>query len=504
MPIDPSIALQYKPMELPDPLERATKQQNLLTSQAQLKESEYKLQKLQNTEAKLSQFYKGVVANGGPNDKLAIENAMLGSDVPEVQAVGLQLKTTRLQAEDERKQIEAIMRPPTAATAMPTGAPAANESLALPTASTAPVKFPTGMSLQDYTAGLATPSPYYQGANQLAANVAPTTAAAPTANAPVANALASAPAAAPVVNALAAPVAGAPDISVLRRRRDLLLQRGSPQALELAKSIDKDIALLSKITTGAPGAAVLDAAGNVIRTIPAAAKSIPNIEEFRFAKTPEGGNFNGSFEDFKRLHASRTTVNVPVSVTTEKTYGSKFAGNMADTDINKMTAAEQAPALAASANRIIDIVNKGNVFTGPAADVKLNIARALNIAGADTNEQIANTEALIAATGTSTLAAIKGAGLGTGQGFTDKDLKFLQGVAGGTVQLTAKTLTDLAELQHRAAVRSAEAWNTRVKQIPKSALEGTGVPTEPTSVPPLSKRAGPATGSVDTNNKYLR
>jgi hypothetical protein len=209
-------------------------------------------------------------------------------------------------------------------------------------------------------------------------------------------------------------------------------------------------------------------------------------------------------QKFKTAQAGATRVNVPVSVTTEKTYGSKFAGNMADTDINKMTAAEQAPALAASANRIIDIVNKGNVFTGPAADVKLNIARALNIAGADTNEQIANTEALIAATGTSTLAAIKNAGLGTGQGFTDKDLKFLQGVAGGTVQLTAKTLTDLAELQHRAAVRSAEAWNTRVKQIPKSALEGTGVPTEPTSVPPLSKRAGPATGSVDTNNKYLR
>jgi hypothetical protein len=209
-------------------------------------------------------------------------------------------------------------------------------------------------------------------------------------------------------------------------------------------------------------------------------------------------------QKLKTAGAGATRVNVPVSVTTEKTYGSKFAGNMADTDINKMTAAEQAPALAASANRIIDIVNKGNVFTGPAADVKLNIARALNIAGADTNEQIANTEALIAATGTSTLAAIKGAGLGTGQGFTDKDLKFLQGVAGGTVQLTAKTLTDLAELQHRAAVRSAEAWNTRVKQIPKSALEGTGVPTEPTSVPPLSKRAGPATGSVDTNNKYLR
>jgi len=92
------------------------------------------------------------------------------------------------------------------------------------------------------------------------------------------------------------------------------------------------------------------------------------------------------------------------------------------------------------------LVNQGNVFVGPAADVKLNIARALNVAGANNSEKIANTETLIAATGQSTLDAIKGAGLGTNQGFTDKDLKFLQGIAGGTIDLTPQALKRFAGL----------------------------------------------------------
>lgn len=181
-------------------------------------------------------------------------------------------------------------------------------------------------------------------------------------------------------------------------------------------------------------------------------------------------------------HAPATTVNV----STEKKYGEAFGGKLADVDIGKMTTAERAPQMAESANRIIDLVKQGNVFTGPIADVKLNLARALNVAGASNEEKIANTEMLIAGTGQSTLDAIKSAGLGTGQGFTDKDLKFLQGVAGGTIGMTQQTLTNLATLQHRVATRSAEAWNKRVGEMPKEVVQGTGLSTAPIKVPALS------------------
>jgi len=174
-----------------------------------------------------------------------------------------------------------------------------------------------------------------------------------------------------------------------------------------------------------------------------------------------------------------------ISVSTEKKYGEAFGGEMAKVDISKMNAAEGAPALAESANRIMGLVQQGNLFTGPIADIKLNIARAFNVAGASNEEKIANTEQLIAATGQSTLNAIKGAGLGTGQGFTDKDLKFLQGVAGGTINLTAQTLTELARLQHRVAEKTADAWNRRRQEMPKDVASATGLSMTPITIPPL-------------------
>lgn len=193
-----------------------------------------------------------------------------------------------------------------------------------------------------------------------------------------------------------------------------------------------------------------------------------------------------------------------ITQTTEKKYGEAFGGKIAEADIGKLATAERAPQLAESANRIIDIVSKGDVFTGPAADIKLNIARVLNVAGTNNQEKIANTEQLIQSTGQSTLDAIKSAGLGTGQGFTDKDLKFLQGIAGGTIGLTAQTLTQLATLQHRAASRSAESWNKRVNEIPKEVLQGTGLSTTPIKVPPLTtgKAAGPTIGAIQDGYRF--
>jgi len=187
-----------------------------------------------------------------------------------------------------------------------------------------------------------------------------------------------------------------------------------------------------------------------------------------------------------------------ISLSTEKKYGENLAGKIADRDDAKLGAAEKAPQLAESANRIIDLVKQGDLFTGPIADIKLNVARGLNVLGADNNAKIANTELLIAATGQSTLDAIKSAGLGTGQGFTDKDLNFLRGIAGGKIDFKPETLTELARLQHLAATRSVQAWNTRFKDIPKSSIEGMGLRTAP-DVPPLSPNAifatNPKTGA---------
>lgn len=209
------------------------------------------------------------------------------------------------------------------------------------------------------------------------------------------------------------------------------------------------------------------------------------------------GQKDPAFLAYQERMRKAGATNVPITVSTEKKYGEAFGGKMAEVDINKFTAAEKAPQMAENANRIIELARNPNIFVGPIADIKLKIARALNVAGANTEEVISNTERLIAATSQSTLDAIKGAGLGAGQGFTDKDLQFLQGVAGGTVTLTAQTLTELAQIQHRAAVRAAEAWNKRSKQMPRDVAAGTGISLEPIVVPPL-RSAVPQTGAAQS------
>ena len=187
-------------------------------------------------------------------------------------------------------------------------------------------------------------------------------------------------------------------------------------------------------------------------------------------------------------HSPGTNVNVALS--TEKKYGEKFAGNIADADVKLKDAAETAPQLAETSNRISQLLKTGQIFTGTGANIKLQLAKALKVAGGTENEAIANTETLISSLASQTLANIKSSGLGSGQGFTDKDRDFLQAATAGNITLDNKTLQRLADLSHKSAVASADKWNKRVKEIPNNAIEGTGLTRAPINVP---SREGGAT-----------
>lgn len=188
-------------------------------------------------------------------------------------------------------------------------------------------------------------------------------------------------------------------------------------------------------------------------------------------------------------------VTVPVNVSTEKKFGEAFAGKIADEDVKLKVAAEGAPDAAATANRVLNLLRSGQVITGSAANIKLQMAKLLKLGGGSDSEAIANTEVLISSLADTTLGAIRSSGLGSGQGFTDKDREFLERAKAGQITYDAKSLKDLAELAHKAAQATAEKWNKRVKAIPKSALEGTGISTEPIVVPAMQgtkSRAAPA------------
>lgn len=173
-----------------------------------------------------------------------------------------------------------------------------------------------------------------------------------------------------------------------------------------------------------------------------------------------------------------------ITVSNEKTYGSKFAGLIADSDAAKLAAAENAPAAAETADRILNLLSTGNVITGTGANVRLQMAKALNLAGGNDSEKIANTEVLLSSLAETTMGAIKSSNLGAGQGFTNADRDFLEKAKAGQITYDAKSLARLADLSRKAAEKSADTWNKRVNQIPKSALEGPGVSLEPVVVPP--------------------
>ena len=173
-----------------------------------------------------------------------------------------------------------------------------------------------------------------------------------------------------------------------------------------------------------------------------------------------------------------------VNVSTEKKYGERFGGLIADADAAKLAAAEKAPEAAATADRVMDLIGTGKVITGTGANARLQIAKALNLAGGTDSEKIRNTEVLISSLAETTLGAIKSSNLGAGQGFTNADRDFLEKAKAGQLSYDSKSLAELARLSRLAAEKSAEAWNKRVQQIPAAALEGTGITTEPVVVPP--------------------
>ena len=180
-------------------------------------------------------------------------------------------------------------------------------------------------------------------------------------------------------------------------------------------------------------------------------------------------------------HSPGTNVNITQS--TEKSYGGEFAKRAAESDIKLKDAAEAAPQLAETSNRILQLLKTKKVFTGTGAELKLQLAKALKVAGGTDNEAIANTETLISSLASQTLANIKSSNLGSGQGFTNTDREFLEKATAGTVTFDSGTLQRLADLSYKSAVASANKWKKRVDEIPKAVLEGTGTSTARIDVP---------------------
>lgn len=183
-----------------------------------------------------------------------------------------------------------------------------------------------------------------------------------------------------------------------------------------------------------------------------------------------------------------------VNVSTEKSYGGALAGKIAEQDAAKFDAASSAPRVLETVYATRKLLDTGNVITGIGANQRLDLARfgqLVGVGGQNNKELIANTQLLLANRAQATLDAIKSSGLGSGQGFTNKDREFLENAKLGNITYSPEALKRQLDIEEKVARASITSWNSRIQKIPQEARQSLGLnevtmPTAP---------AAPQTGS---------
>ena len=253
MPLNPSIALGVRPIEIPNQLAQYAQVAQIEGAQRQGEVAQMQLDQLKQDRVEMQAFQKHLADNGGNPDLKQFAAMLLKS--PKYYEKGVEM----IQKLQEQDKFDAYLK-----RMQPAAAPAA-----------------PGM-LGSGTAGIMPAGP-----------------------APAVNALAPTPggmlAAAPVpVNALAAQ----PTLADLEARLREVSRFNIPQAKAEAEMIKDQIKIMRTPSIVGAGSTVF-ANGAPVYTAPEKAPAPPSmVSEYTFAKTPDGGNFRGSYQDFVTARAA--------------------------------------------------------------------------------------------------------------------------------------------------------------------------------------------------------
>jgi hypothetical protein len=191
-------------------------------------------------------------------------------------------------------------------------------------------------------------------------------------------------------------------------------------------------------------------------------------------------------QDWSRVRAVESTAALakrPANIVNIPNFAEKtFAGGLAEDQVKKFSIlqanAEKAPDVLRSVGESKAILKSGKFFSGSPANVQLEMAKmadAFGLGGTDTKDKAANTQTLITNAAGSTLDSIAGSGLGAGQGFTDKDLKFLQEAKSFRIDMTDTNIKRVIDLQERAAKASVNRYNERLSTLPQTSINSMGL-----------------------------
>ena len=251
MPIDPRISLGVQPLQIADPMARYGQMQNILAAQSQQQMSQMQLENMQRDRDALTKMQAEITKNGGPSDLGTASEQMIKSGISHYMDLGFKIQE-RLQ---NQKNFEGLLKGGAAPTTMPSVAPA----------------------------------PGALGSGTFDPNAAP-----------IANKLA--PAAAPAaasVNQLS------PNTANLRRQIDAAYALGTPQALAWAQAREKELGEMTKPQIVAAGSSIYVPGKGFVATADEKTPAPPAmVAEYEFAKTPAGGNFTGSYQQFVTARAA--------------------------------------------------------------------------------------------------------------------------------------------------------------------------------------------------------
>jgi len=206
---------------------------------------------------------------------------------------------------------------------------------------------------------------------------------------------------------------------------------------------------------------VIDPGKFIELTTPKAVSVPDKIQQYEFAKTPEGGGFKGSYTDFIRSGTPSTNV----SVSMDKGIAAQIGPMLKDERIQAQGAANQIDA----SDRIIQAVDTNKIIAGPTASAQLRLAQVgsvLGVTGADTKEMISNTRQAIRGFAELTLQGRKSM---RGEGaITESEGKLAERAFSGDIDsLTPAEIKQLANASKRSAEFNLGEYNRKLDVLRK-------------------------------------
>jgi hypothetical protein len=276
-------------------------QQQLASGRTEQEMSQMKLSELRRNTAALESMQRKFLENGKSDDMDANYDAMISSGIPHFMDIGIKAKQTLAQTRIDYATMglpmPSYLQPKGQGAA--TGAPALNvvsrnEGVPQPVPAASEDRLGDFISQIEAKQNAPMPMPAVTGRP-----IQPEMAAAP-------NALA--PAAAPAANMLAPPPAApanalaAPGMSAEEQRARTMLLSQNPGVRAAGQT---ELNRLMTLHTLAPGSSLRDASGRIIAQALEKPPAPPSmVAEYTFAKTPDGGNFKGSYQDFVTARAA--------------------------------------------------------------------------------------------------------------------------------------------------------------------------------------------------------